>query len=198
MPAADAASPAFHDDLAAVLAQAWRLLQRGATDPASALHLPVLASLRPDGAPAARTVVLRAVDAASRSLRIHTDRRSAKCAEIDRDPRVALHFYDPKTLVQLRLDCGATLHCDDALAERAWAENPVATQALYCVGPGPGVPLDAPDGYDAAAVRDGRGNFAAIVARVDRLDWLYLAPQGHRRARFAWPDGRLQSTWLVP
>jgi pyridoxamine 5'-phosphate oxidase len=198
MPAAETALPAFGEDLAETLVETWRLLRLGAADPASALHLPVLASLRADGAPAARTVVLRAVDETSRSLRIHTDRRSAKCGEIDRDPRVVLHFYDPDRLVQLRMDCSATLHCDDALADRAWIDNPPATQALYRVAPGPGVPIDAAECFDAKAAEDGRGNFAAIVAGIERLDWLHLAPQGHRRARFDWADGRLRATWLVP
>lgn len=196
MPAAEAA--ALDDDLAAVLVEAWRLLRRGPADATSPLHLPVLVSLRADGAPTARTVVLRAVDEATRSLRIHTDRRSAKCCEIDRDPRVALHFYDADRLMQLRMDCLATLHQDDALADHAWLDNPPATQALYRVGPGPGVPINAAEDFDAKAVEDGRGNFTAIVARIERLDWLHLAPNGHRRARFDWSGGRLRGTWLVP
>ena len=46
----------------------------------------------------------------------------------------------------------------------------------------------------------GRPNFAVLEAALYRLEWLgkYLHADGHRRAAFTWPGGRLKATWLVP
>ncbi len=78
-------TPAFYDDLAGCLAEAWRRLEEGAAHQ-SGFHTPALATIGRDGAPRLRTVVLRGVDRAARSLRVHCDARSAKAAEIAADP----------------------------------------------------------------------------------------------------------------
>lgn len=193
--------PAFYDDLGATLAEAWRLLERGAADRRSGFHTPVLASLRADGRPAARTVVLRAADPEARILRFHTDRRSRKYREIAAEPRVAMQFYDPGAKVQLRIDGRATVHADDALARQAWTGSRPMSRACYGVAPGPGTEIGRP----AEAVIDpvdggeaGREHFAAVTVDIESIEWLYLAAAGHRRARFRWNSGVVSATWLVP
>ncbi len=193
--------PAYYDDLDGTLAEAWRMLLQGAEDRRAAFHTPVVSTLRLDGRPAARTVVLRAVDRERRTLRFHTDRRSMKYEEIAAEPRVALHVYDPTAKVQLCIDGMATRHANDVLADEAWEGSRPMSRACYRVAPGPGTPIDTPaqavigpdDGGEA-----GRENFAAITVAVTGIEWLYLAVQGHRRARFRWDDGALIATWLVP
>ena len=76
-------------DLDDVLAESFRLLARGVADRRSPFHTPTLASLNADGAPSLRTVVLRGFDPARRELRVHTDARSAKLAELAAEPRAA-------------------------------------------------------------------------------------------------------------
>jgi hypothetical protein len=49
-----------------------------------------------------------------------------------------------------------------------------------------------------AAADDGQKNFAVLMATVDRVEWLYLAIEGHRRARWTWSEGGWQGTWLAP
>ena len=51
----------------------------------------------------------------------------------------------------------------------------------------------------ARPIVPGYGNFAVVIVRLDSLEWLFLAGEGHRRARFGWvTDGGLTSTWLAP
>jgi pyridoxamine 5'-phosphate oxidase len=69
--------PSFYDDLDGTLAEAWRLISRGVADRRSPFHHPVVATIGGDGAPQARTVILRACDPAAQRLRFHTDARSA-------------------------------------------------------------------------------------------------------------------------
>ena len=183
-------------------------LARAVRDRRSAFHLAVLASTGLDGFPAARTVVLRAADGASRSLRVHTDRRSPKAAELAADPRVALLFYDPQARLQFRFRAYATLHADDATAHDVWTGVAATSRRCYLgLAPGTpsatpisGLPADlearAPSPGESAA---GRPNFAVVQARLRGLDWLHLAAGGHRRARFDWPeDGAPTATWVAP
>jgi hypothetical protein len=180
------------------LEDAFRRLARGVADRRAAFHTPTLATIGADGAPEARTLVLRGFEPGSRTLRLHTDARSGKVAELARDPRCALHLYDPGAKLQLRLACRAALHGDDALAEAAWAGSRDFSRMCYAIEPAPGTPVAEPP----AAPRDpqaGRGAFRVILLRFDRLEWLELAAAGHRRARFTWDgDAAPAMTWLVP
>ncbi len=187
--------PAFADDLAATREHAFALLARGVADRRSAFHTPTLATIGADGAPRLRTLVLRGFDAPTRTLRLHTDLRAGKCAELAADPRAALHIYDAHAQLQLRLSGRAVLHAHDAVAEAAWAASREFSRMCYAIGPAPGTPIDAPPAApsDAAA---GRPHFAVLALRFDALEWLWLDASGHRRARFAFdPDS---ATWLVP
>ncbi|CAH0268244.1 pyridoxamine 5'-phosphate oxidase family protein [Roseomonas sp. CECT 9278] len=180
------------------LAIAFDCLAAGAADRRSAFHTPTLATRALDGAPSLRTVVLRRFDRAARVVSLHTDRRSPKAAEIAAEPRVALHGYDAGRQVQLRLAGAARLHVDGALVEAAWAASRATSRATYATAQGPGAPVPAPP----PAPRDteaGRAHFAVVTLRIDALDWLQLAAEGHRRARFAWdPAGVLSAGWVAP
>ena len=180
------------------LDSALRLLARGVADRRSPFHTPTLATVAEDGGPSLRTVVLRAFDPATRRIRIHTDRRSTKAAEIAARPRVMLHGYDAGAQVQLRLAGHATLHLDDTEAEAAWAGSRAMSRMCYATPHAPGAVLAEPP----PAPRDadgGRANFAAVTIVLDSLDWLLLAHDGHRRARFTWDSGgALSAAWVAP
>lgn len=190
--------PAVPENLDTALAGAFGLLSRGVADRRSPFHTPTLATRGADGGPNLRTVVLRAFDPATRTLRIHTDRRSAKAAEIAQDGRAMLHGYDPAAQVQLRLSGHASLHLDDATADAAWAASREMSRMCYAAADAPGTPVPVPPEAprDAAG---GRANFAAVTLRVDSLDWLLLAHAGHRRARFTWDAaGTHSASWIAP
>jgi len=189
--------PAFADDLSATLAEAFRLLSRGVADRRHGFHTPTLASIGLDGAPMARTVVLRGFDASTRTLRIHTDGRSAKCAEILAEPRVALHCYDTAAQVQLRIAATARLHAADPVAEAAWAGSRSFSRMCYAADPPPGTPIPAP----LPAPTDpeaGRPNFVAVTLSMRALEWLWLDAAGHRRARFDFAAEGIDASWIAP
>ena len=191
--------PDFYADLDLTLRAAWSLLGRGAKDRKAPAHTPVLATLR-DGMPQLRTVVLRGCERETRRLRFHTDRRSPKVAEIEANPAGAVHVYDPKQKIQLRLDCQLSVHIGDDLAREAWAATRDFSRICYQVMQGPGEavsdPREVPFSSDAS--NEGWDHFAVISALVTRIEWLYLAHQGHRRAEFRWQDGDWHGRWLIP
>jgi hypothetical protein len=195
--------PSFYDDLNETLAESWRLLARGVADRRSPFHHPVVATIGLDGRPRARTVILRGCDPVVRLLRFHTDMRSQKTVEIRGDARVAMHFYDAGAKIQIRVDGIATLHGEDAAADAAWAGSRLFSRQCYGVTPGPGQPIAEGGDFSLPktteeGVAAGRANFIAVHVKVERLEWLYLAAAGHRRAVFDWDDDTLSSGWRAP
>lgn len=189
------AAPATLED---TLAWALALVARGVADRRHPFHTPVLATTGIDGAPQARTVVLRGIDPVTRQLRLHTDARAGKVAELEAEPRATLMFYDPGAQLQLRLAGRATLHRDDALADDAWAASRDFSRMCYAIEPAPGRAIAAPPAapLDSQA---GRPHFCAVILHLHTLESLHLAAGGHRRARFAWDQASTPTaTWLVP
>jgi hypothetical protein len=39
---------------------------------------------------------------------------------------------------------------------------------------------------------------ATVTAAIDEIEWPNLTDAGHRRARFSWRGGQLESHWLAP
>ena len=86
----------------------WQELARATQDRHHAWRTPVLATLGVDGAPQARTVVLRHADAGQAVLHIYTDSRSPKVAELDAAPQVSLVFWSKRLSWQLRVRVSTT------------------------------------------------------------------------------------------
>lgn len=194
--------PPFHDDLALCFAEAWRLLADGAARGKSGFHLPALATVDAAGRPRLRTVVLRAADGASGTLRFHCDRRSDKAAEIAVRGACALSAYDPESAVQIRIEGQATLHTDDAVADAAWLAAQAMSRVCYGIDPAPGTAIAEGGAYglpDAeAALTLGRPHFAAVLVQAERLDFLHLDRRGHRRAGWRRDGDGWAGSWLVP
>lgn len=180
------------ESLSAFHALAWTRLARGVADRHAAARHPTLATVRPDGAPDLRTAVLRAADPQAATLDIHTDLRSPKAAQIAADPRVALHVWDERARLQVRIAASAAILTGDDVAEQ-WSRVPAASRMSYGSDPAPGMPipaaLDYRPGGDPAA-------FAVMRLSVVRMDLLHLGPQ-HRRAAFSRSDG-WAGCWLAP
>jgi pyridoxamine 5'-phosphate oxidase len=191
--------PVQSTDPVRVLADIYAKLAHAVGDRHQAWRTPTLATLGLDGAPRARTVVLRGADATTHRVRFHSDRRSAKCVELAADPRAALHFYDAAAKTQLRLEGLAVLHCADAVAQAAWQAASPSARRTYAIEPGPGTALTGPD--DASFAADAAASFArfcVIEVAILSIDWLYLRVQGHRRLGVTLCDGKIDASWRAP
>jgi pyridoxamine 5'-phosphate oxidase len=185
------------------LAACWRALQEGVRDRRSPAHTPVLSTVGLDGRPRSRVVVLREAEPSRRLVRFHTDRRSAKAFEIERDPRVSLLVYDAPAKLQIRLEGSAVLHASGPEAERAWNASRPFSRVCYGIDPGPGSAIGDCDAFalpiEPDLVEAGRSNFMAVIVTIAGVEMLSLRHEGHRRARFEWTgDGELSGTWLAP
>lgn len=202
------ALPAFYNSLDRSLERAWLLIAEGAANRDSPCHTPVFATIGADGQPAQRILVLRAFDRDAETLRFHTDARSNKIGEIGVQPSCALLLYDADARIQLRLRGTVRVESDSAVAEQAWQSADAYSRRCYLADPAPGTPIALPasglppelEGTkpNEHQLEPARGNFAVLTVRVDAIDFLYLAHQGHRRAQFERSADGWTGQWLVP
>lgn len=183
---------AWASDLASLHQQVWQRLVRGVGDRHAPSRHPTLATVSTDGRPRARTVVLRGVDPAARTLEIHTDQNSAKVAELRASPFAALHVWDASAHLQTRIEAEVTIMTGPAVAQ-TWARLTETARASYGVVPPPGRPISGDLDYVRTADPTA---FAVLQLHVSAIDTLHLGSR-HRRARFD-RETDWQGQWLVP
>ena len=199
----------FYNDLTQTLENAWLLLEDAVCNRHSPMHTPVLVSTGKNFSARARTVVLQDAVRVTRELRIHTDSRSAKIEELHRQPACQVLAYHPVQKIQIRLDATVSIHQENDIARKIWEKMPLSSRRCYLAQEAPGsrasnptsgLPTDLENRVPSAAESEaGFCCFAAVIIKVEQLEWLYLAAQGHRRAQFDWADdGIVTSRWLVP
>jgi pyridoxamine 5'-phosphate oxidase len=199
-------TPPFYNDLTQSLTHAWALLARGTADRRSAFHTPSIASIGLDGAPTQRTMILRKADSQARTLRFHTDIRSAKIAESQQNPRVSILGYSVSDKIQLRLSGVAHIEKHSELADNVWANMRDQSRVGYAQQDMPGKAIDAPDmtvppielRADEPLAEIAREHFCLFIVEINCIDWVYLNVSGNRRAQFSWSNGNLTSRWLAP
>ena len=196
------------DTLDQVMGDVMQRLTAGAKDRRSNMHTPVVATSDAD----VRVMVLRAFDEAAMTLRFHTDARSPKIAAAD-GRAVGVLLYDKEAKVQIRARGMGRIETDGPVADAAWAASTNYAQRCYLAQAAPG---DAsvegvsglPDWAEGVNPSDeqvapARANFAVLLVQLERLDWLYLANSGHRRAVFTGGEGAggakaWKGQWVVP
>lgn len=167
----------------------WLELGHAARDRGHAWRVMTLATVDGDRADA-RSVVLRDVDEAARTVTFYTDARSAKVAQLRAHPRATLVGWWPRPGWQLRLHVTLSLHTAGLDVSSRWAQVKLSPSAQdYLAALPPGTPVDR-----FQPERGSREHFAVVTAKIDEMDWLELHENGHRRARLA---GNA-STWLTP
>ena len=167
----------------------WLELGRAAHDREHPWRVMTLATVDGDRADA-RSVVLRDVDEAARTVTFYTDARSAKVAQLRAHPRATLVGWWPKPGWQLRLRVTLSLHTAGLDVSSRWAQVKLSPSAQdYLAALPPGTPVDR-----FQPERGSREHFAVVNAHIDEMDWLELHANGHRRARLAGDA----STWLTP
>lgn len=179
-----------HATEAELVHRIWTELQRATVDRHHEWRTPVLASIGLDGLPQARTVVLRAADAKVSQLVFFTDNRSPKAQELRAAPRATLVFWSKRMSWQLRVRVCTEVHADGPLVESAWERvSRSAAAGDYLATGAPGSALST-----MAAADTPTHHLAVVRSRIEDIDWLELAREGHRRARLS--GGSVQ--WLVP
>ena len=191
----------FYNSLELTLLEAENLISDGVENSKSMFHTPVLSSFV-EKTISTRTVVLREFDSKNRTLRFHTDSRSGKIEELKENSISSVHGYDPDLKVQIRLKGKTSLHIDNEISKKAWAESREMSKICYSVKDSPGNKISSPEPFDLIKeeinIELGYNNFAVLHFSYDSLEFLFLKGAGHRRSLFDWSSDQLESSWLIP
>jgi len=167
----------------------WQELSRAPRDRSHGWRVGVLATT--DGQSAdARSIVLRDVDPARRSLVFYADSRSPKVQQIQAFPAGTIVLWSQPLSWQLRLKVQLGVETAGLVVSSRWARlkmSPGAQDYLSPLPPGSAVETPRPE-------RGTREHFGVVTAHIDAVDWLELHADGHRRAAFDDKGPR----WLVP
>ena len=186
----------------------WEMLVEGATNRKSAMHQAVISTAK-DNQAYMRTVVLRRVDAGSKKIYLHTDSRSKKMEDINRNEHLSWLVYDQTLRSQIRLSGLAIVHHLDDLCKEQWAKTGHHSRRYYMTDQPPSTTLDQPStglnealtafDYSMEESESGFQRFVVVETCIDWMEWYYTHSKGNRRARFTYNNGSLSSaTWLMP
>lgn len=160
----------------------WHELDRATRDRAHAWRTAVLATVDEEGAPQARTVVLRGANKVQSELRVFTDGRSPKVTELQARPQAVLVFWSPALHWQLRVKMDTQVMDRGPEVDAAWERVRHSSAAGDYLGPAaPGEPVGSSAG-PAESVQE--HHLLLLVGQVRAIDWLELADDGrHQRCR---------------
>jgi 3-hydroxyisobutyrate dehydrogenase len=197
--------PNYYNNIDLILDEIWSLLQRGVVDRNEDFRLPVVIVSSNDSAEG-RVVVLRGAFKDKNILRFHTDFRSSKIKSLKENKKIYFVFYNKKRKIQVRAEGIATVHKDNELTKEAWTKTQMMSRKCYLSPQAPGdfindsaSDLSKDMGNEIPTYEQsemGYKNFCVIESKIKSFEWLYLASQGHRRAKFMLDENK--STWLVP
>jgi len=165
------------DSLAAIDDAIWQELTRAVGDKQHPWRAPVLATTDGDSADA-RTVILREAVASERRLRLYTDQRAHKVAQLLSHPKGTLVMWSPTLAWQLRCHVHLNVLPQGLDTSSRWARvQHTRSEQDYMAPLAPGSVLDSAP--TAGGIH--RAHFAVIEADVISIDWLELHRDGHRR-----------------
>jgi len=182
----------------------WDCLAAAASESDHAFNAMQASTIGLDGAPNVRTVALRRVSEPENLIVFHTDLRSPKVAELDREPRIALVGIDFDRKRQIRVFGEARIIRDGPARVDAWNTSCDHDLIQYRTLLAPGTPIAEPrDAFgqmcDASGPDEGLAHFCVVEVRAARIDWLDLSEADNpMRARFIRSGDEWIHSWIAP
>jgi pyridoxamine 5'-phosphate oxidase len=187
----------------------WHRILNGSVKSKDPMHNPVVGNITNAGVNM-RTVVLRKVVTEEKKLFFHTDVRSGKWQDLEKNENISWLFYDAAGRTQIRIGGTASLHHNDSIANEAWQKTYVPSRKVYLGEDAPSkISLIPTSGLsDFLNINNpteeesdlGRKNFGVVCTNTFWMEWLWLSSNGHKRAEFIYDknNGTYSSNWLIP
>ena len=184
-----------------ILEQVWKAIKDGIKDGSSSFHISTISTINLQGYPSSRSIVIRSLNKAKRIISFNTDTRSYKWKELETNSQLALHFYDSKLKIQIRISGSAKLHYNDLEWDKAEEMSKIYYSSPFL----PSSKIDDPIVTDNLIknikrnqIEKGGKNFARTNVKINKIDWLYLLHTGHRRALFKFHKNNISMSWIAP
>lgn len=188
---------------------AWKKLVNGSVKKKNGFRTMCVGTISENRDASIRIVINRKVDESKKIIYFHTDNRSRKFQDLQKDNRITLLFYDARQRVQIMVKAHATFHINDALSLEKWRTTSPQARLGYMTIDAPNTKSDMPTlGYDnkfseikPTEIESDffKENFTVIACQVYELEFLYLDFLGNRKANFFYENGVMsQGFWTVP
>jgi pyridoxamine 5'-phosphate oxidase len=196
-------------DLKSLEVLAWKKLLNGSIKKKNGFRTMCVGTIDETNASSLRIVVNRKVDEIKKTIFFHTDNRSRKFYDLQKDNRISLLFYDARQKVQIVVKAYAILHTNNEVSHEKWkSTSPQARLGYMTILPPNTKSLTTTLGYEErfSEVKPTdiesnlyENNFAVIACEVYDLEFLYLDYHGNRKANFYYKNGDLENSfWTVP
>lgn len=188
---------------------AWKKLVNGSVKKKNGFRTMSVGTIAYDGTVSQRTVINRKVDEEKKVILFHTDNRSRKINDLQKDNRISLLFYDARQSVQIVVKATTMIHTNDTLSCNRWKATSPQARLGYMTIVAPNTKSERPTlGYDEqfseVKPTDDESdffklNFSVVSCQVYELEFLYLNYSGNRKANFYYQNGVLKDYfWTVP
>ena len=190
-------------------ALAWKKLLNGSIKKKNGFRTICVGTNSDNNDSSLRIVVNRKVDVIKKVIYFHTDNRSRKFHDLQKDSRLSLLFYDARQKTQIVVKAHAVLHTNDELSHEKWQATSAQARLGYMTILPPNTKaitttLGYEERFSQVKPTDAESNlyetnFAVIACEVYELEFLYLDFYGNRKANFYYENAALtDSFWVVP
>ena len=169
-------------------------LQKGIKKKGHPFRYGTLATIGLETVPRLRTVVLRQVSE-DLTLSIYTDKRSKKLLHIKENNKVSMLFYDPKQMLQIKVEGLAYSITDETTLKKYWSGVKPNSRKDYTTENAPGSSISHPDQVEYLQEEN---HFCIIEIVPFRIEYLKLKRPNHIRVQYSKSELNWTSEFLVP
>ena len=158
--------------------------------------------------PSLRTVVLRDFSLEKNYFDCHSDLRSPKIKQLEKNNEFSALFYSSEKKIQLRFKGTVEIFHKNSITKQRWDNVTPSSKRCYM---GPFSPSDILEEYhpnipDNVQFQDptdqdsisGYNNFVIIRCHFNEIDFLKLKYSGHQRCKFIFDKEKINVSWVAP
>ena len=199
-----------------ILTEVKILLKSAVKDRHHPYHTPVFSNISNDNKSNSRVIVLRNFDEKEFIMNFHSDFRSPKIKDLQKNKQSSFLFYDAKKKIQLRIRTNSKINHENNITKNAWEKTSLSSRKCYLAMYAPssitsklddGIPSHL-KGIDPGIEESEYGyqNFVVIQNKILDIDWLHLSSSGHKRLLIKikkemsanrWVN-KLHYNWIIP
>ena len=147
--------------------------------------------------PSGRTVVIRGYNAEKNILTFHTNSHADKIKDINKNRFVSCIFYSRALKIQIRCFGDAIINHENTRSKNSWNNMSDMSKECYFQDPLPGTKIKNYNTFSKEIISGESKYFSVIDVNIQKIDWLFLKREGHRRANIFF-NSEEKDFWVSP